>query len=74
MEGKVSEHFHAANGSEPPQLTTVNGLKNEIYSAATRYFAPVMAIAREFSTTAGIATTWWQSGDRKPDRTRKRGE
>jgi len=69
----MAEHFHIVKSSEPPQLTTVSGLKNEVYTATLRYFAPVVAIAREFSATAGIATAWWRSSELQKDHAEKRG-
>ena len=68
----MSDRFHIEKSSEP-NLTTFNGLKKEVYTAAVRYFAPVVAIAREFSATAGIATTWWKSHELDKDRADKRG-
>lgn len=58
--------------SSEPNLTTIQGLKSEVYTATVRYFAPVVAIAREFSATAGLPTTWWQSREVEKDRAERR--
>jgi len=44
-----------------PSITSIQGLKKEVSTSVVRYFAPLVAMAREFSATAGIATTWWRS-------------
>jgi hypothetical protein len=51
--------------SERLPVTTIEGLKKEIYTSVLRYFAPVAAIYEQFEKTAGIPTVWQR---------RKRGE
>jgi hypothetical protein len=46
--------------SHRPELTTIGGLKNEVYTAVWRYFAPVVAIYGELEKTAGMPTAWQQ--------------
>jgi hypothetical protein len=46
-----------------PDLTTLEGLKKETYTAVVRYFAPAVAIARELGITAAMPITWWTNKD-----------
>jgi hypothetical protein len=65
----MPEH-HQTVESEVP-LATIEGLKKEVSTSVVRYFAPIVAIAREFGTTAGIATTWWKGRELEKDRAGK---
>ena len=68
----MTERFRFEKSSEP-QLTTIKGLKSEVYTAVVRYFAPVVAIYKEFGTTAGMPTTWWKGRELEKDRTDRHG-
>ena len=60
------------NRQTAPQLTTIDGLKTEVYTSILNYFAPVVAIYRAFEATAGMPATngaaWWQKRELEKDR------
>jgi hypothetical protein len=49
-------------------LTTVEGLKKETYTAVVRYFAPAVAIIRELGITAGMPISSWMTDSLRKDR------
>jgi hypothetical protein len=48
----MDERFRTVH--KATDLTTLDGLKRETYTAVVRYFAPAVAIVRELGITAGI--------------------
>jgi len=51
-----------------PDLTTLEGLKRETYTAVVRYFAPAVAIVRELGITAGMPISSWMSENLRKER------
>jgi hypothetical protein len=58
---------------ESTSLATFAGLQKEVSTSVVRYFAPLVAIYREFTATAGMPTvTWWQKREVDKDRAERR--
>jgi hypothetical protein len=65
----MPKRFQVQNSE--PSITTIAGLKKEVSTSIVRYFAPLVAVYREFSATAGMPTvTWWQKHEVDKDRGR----
>jgi hypothetical protein len=54
----IEKFLMVSNSSEQAPITTIRGLKKEVYTSVLRYFAPVAAIYEQFEKTAGISTAW----------------
>jgi hypothetical protein len=55
----MPKRFRFHGGVSPPgDLTTMEGLRNEVYTAVVRYFAPLVALYEEIEKTAGMPTAW----------------
>ena len=63
----IEKFLMVSNSSEQAPITTLRGLKNEVYASVLRYFAPVAAIYEQFEKTAGIPTMWQRP---RPDENR----
>jgi len=54
----IEKFLIAPDPSERTPVTTIRGLKKEVYTSVLRYFAPVVAIYEQFERTAGISPAW----------------